>query len=161
MLVLLKNRQEEKDMQEPMDLPESDFMRDSMEDIGSSEGNRVYSIEGGQKLWKVSWARFITRAELPEDAVIVPLRSASGDESEKVLHDTLKFYHYKLGILATPEEHLEELFQENRDYLLKVVFFSLFDVEIPPEGLQRYQELKEAMGGANKAVLLSFLGDKE
>ena len=66
-------------------------------DIDVDNDYIVYRIEG-DRLWDTRQAKFIT--DVPETACVMPLISAEGDNTERYLLDTLKFYGYGLGEFA-------------------------------------------------------------
>lgn len=119
--------------------------------------NIVYKIDEGY--WLVSEASFIREKDIPEGAVIIPLVKPDGESSVALLYETLKFYKYPLGELASEADKLEYLLRENKEYLLSILLMYALDVEVPQEGLKQFAEIKAAFKKADAKSLLSLLGE--
>lgn len=72
---------------------------------------KVYEINDG-RIWDVEKAAFVD--EMPESAEILSLSNADGDIDVDYLRETLLFYGYDLGELASPQELFASL-RDERD----------------------------------------------
>lgn len=118
--------------------------------------NIVYKIRGPQ-YWSVRDANFIAEDAIDPLAEVVPLESSDGADGIAYLRETLKFYGYPLGALATPEDKLRELIAVNREYLLTILILRSLDLDIPEEALSKYEEIRASANDFSETTVTGFM----
>ena len=122
---------------------------------------RIYKIDG-PKYWDTAKACYISEQEAFSSSLgVTLLRTAEGHSDEQYLYETLKFYGYPLGELATPADKIDAIIKENNGYLISMLMMSILDIEIPEQALAHFNEIKRELKTFKSEAVAKFLQEKE
>lgn len=116
--------------------------------------NFYYKLKDG-RYWDVALARFSSFDEVPVTAKVYNL-----DSGEDYLYTTLKFYDYPLGELATDEDKLDALIEENKNYLIRILVLYSMDIRLPQDVLTKFEQIKSKASKIAPTAIAKFLESK-